>query len=143
MKRIVSLCMLTLLVGCGRQHPSLSVLVVESVPLSEEHVEAVSLPRYIPDGTQHTLPAVGFEASDGSFYPVVALCKPVPRGGSVEPIVLEDRQLKVYRGTDPIATNNELLGVYEIDAIGRELQIGFSVTLDGRLELANRRFTIR
>lgn len=136
MKHLTLLSVLVLFAGCSGKEVNSSILVSEPVTISEEHFDAQALPRYIEDGTQYEVPAVGFEASDGSFFPVLALCNPVPRGGSVEPIRLSNRRLRVFRGSDPIAANNVLLGVYEIASAESELQIGFSISRDGRLRLS-------
>ena len=132
----ILLSVLTLLPGCSQQDVSSSVLVTESIPVSEEHIGARSLPRYIPEGTQHEVPAVGFEASDGSFYAVMALCHPYPRGGSTEPVNLKGRQLKVFWGTDPVAENNAFLGVYGVDSASDEMRIGFSISQERQLHLS-------
>lgn len=136
MNRLSSLSILALLAGCSGQQASSWVLVAESVAISEQQFPARGLPRYIPDGSQHAVPSVGFEASDGSFYPILALCQPAPRGGAVEPVRLAGRRLKVFRGVQPVAANNELLGVYEIDDVASELRIAFSIDPDGRLRLS-------
>lgn len=130
----ICLCSLALLVGCSNQAPNVPVVVSEQIAVDHETFEG-PLPRFLPPGTQHSVQAVGFEASDGSFYPVLALGQPIPRGGSIKPVRLGSNQLKVVAGSDPEASNNQMLGMFDIDPDADELEIGFSLTAERRLLL--------
>jgi len=137
MMRILSAGIAIIFLGCAQPEVVDWVRVGDSPTVSEQQMEAVSLPRYIPEGSRYEVPAVGFEDSDGTFFPVLPLCRPVPRGGSVSAVTLSDHRLKVYYGRDPIAENNELLGIFEFATTSSsDLEIAFAIQEDGGLHLA-------
>src|ERR1017187_490647 len=63
--------------------------------------------------------AVGVEAPDGKFNPIMFLTGPVPRIGYKKPLLTVDLaagvpKLKIYRGTNALAATNHFLGQYQV-----------------------------
>ena len=139
LKTTASLCLLSagLLVGCGKAPVDHSVVVDERVEVSDRDTAHPSFPRYLPEGTtQYDFDLIGFEDTDGTFYPVMPALTPTPRGGSVSPIHIEGNKIRIFKGREPLAADNELLGTFVVADAPEDLAIKFSITESGALRLA-------
>ncbi len=138
MKTSALLCLFStvLVTACSKSPAEIPVKVVDQVEVSQTPSPNPSFPRYLPDGEQYELDLIGFQASDGTLYPVIPACLPIPRGGSVSSIQFEGRTVRVLRGRSPAASENAVLGVFEAEQDLNNVRVSFSITGNGALFLA-------
>lgn len=126
-----------LLIGCSEPPAAdLSVIVTDQIQASPASTSPPSLPRHLPEGETYPQDVIGFEASDGTLYPVIPAILPIPRGGSVGPINFPGKTIRVLRGKDPKAANNEALGTFAAQEDLAEVTVSFAISEDGALSLS-------
>lgn len=133
----VFVCLLAgcILSSCQQPPEDLSLLIENEIEIPDAGTEQTEIPRFLPEGQKYEVEVVGFEASDGTFFPVLSVCQPIPRGGSTGPVSLDGRRIRILKGREPEASRNEMLGSFEADIDLEDVRVTFSLSKAGALSM--------